>query len=406
MLVRSLGAQWLAIGFVGLVSLGVSVLIARTLGPDRFGVYAIALSSGALIAILIDGGLSRLLQRERVRATVSLTEVVPILPRLAYGHAITATLILSVLAVVIFPKYALTMLAAIWFFGITVLNQYGFSILRGDGRLVKDASWQIVNRTATAACIGFAVFAGATNPWEMLVAQFVGAAVFGFLIMRYLHIRPLFGISPIVYRAMLPFVWLDLATALYFRADMVLFQILKIPKFEAGKYGVSYRLIEAVILFSAPVGLLLFRRFRRDSILPKQMVKKMLPVLIGAILVGAGLAVFLWIFGDDIIDLAYGPAYRGAGALLVVLGFALVFILPNGVLNQAALALGLERWFAISASIAAIVNIVSNLLLIPIYGAIAAAWVTVLTEATLGVCMAVGVVVGSRRREVDRGNSV
>lgn len=114
MIFRLLGAQWLAVGFTGLVSLGLSVFIARTLGPDLFGVYAIALSAGALLAILMDGGFSKLLQRERTRVTPTLSQVLPDLPGLSYGHAMLVVLGLSVVAVAIFPKHALTTLAALW----------------------------------------------------------------------------------------------------------------------------------------------------------------------------------------------------------------------------------------------------------------------------------------------------
>lgn len=392
MILRFLGAQWLAVGFIGLVSFGLSILIARTLGPDLFGVYAIAVSAGALLAILMDGGFSKLLQRERTRVTPSLAPVLPILPGLSYGHAMSVVLGLSVLAVLIFPKHALTTLAALWLFGATVLNQFGLAILRGDGRLVRDASWQVGNRTFTALCVAAALFLGASQPWQMLIAQFIGTAAFGFLVARYLRVRPLFRISPTVYRAVLPFVWLDFATALYFRADMLVFQFLSVPKLEVGQYGVAYRLIEAVLLLASPVGLILFRRYRQDSAIPAQMIKGMWPALMGATFIGLGIAILFWFFGHDLISLAYGSAYQGAGKLLIVLGCALIFILPNGVLSQAALALGLERWFAFSASIAALVNIGGNLLLIPIYGAIAAAWMTVLTELILGACLATGLV--------------
>ncbi|MDB5775633.1 MAG: hypothetical protein JWP38_1766 [Herbaspirillum sp.] len=403
MILRSLGAQWLAIGFVGLVSLAVSILIARVLGPDRFGVYTIALSAGSLVAILLDGGFSRLLQREGVRASESLKEVSSILPRLAYSHAILMIAALSILAGVIIPQYAITAVATVLFFGISVLNQFGFSILRGEGRLVRDASWQICNRTITALCIGAALLYGAVKPWQVLTAQFIGTAAFGFLIVRYLRVRPLFTISPVVYRAVLPFIWLDFATALYFRADMVLLHLLGVPKFEVGKYGVSYRLIEAVVLFSSPVGMILLRRFRQDNVSSKQMVEKMLPVLlISAALIGIALLILLLVFGNEIIALGYGQAYEGAGGLLAVLGCSLVFILPNGVLNQAALAMGLERWFATSAFIAAVVNIASNLLFIPIYGVRGAAWVTVLTEAVLGVCVGTGVLLRGRQSAVAK----
>lgn len=397
MIVRFLGAQWLAIGFVGLVSFGISILVARTLGPDQFGVYAIALSVGAMLAILIDGGFGKLLQRERARVTESLTNELTILPGLAYGHAFLVILVMSVLSMLLFPKQSLTVLVALLYFGAAGLNQFGLAILRGDGRLVRDASWQMGNRTFTAVCILIALFMGANQPWQVFMAQFIGASAFGFSVTRYLHIRPLFRLSPKVYRAVLPFVWLDFASVLYFRADMVIFQYLGLVKLDVGKYGVAYRLIEAVVLFASPVGLILFRRFRQDSVAPVRMVREMLPALLGAALIGVGLVLILWLFSNDIIALAYGTAYQGAGGLLMILGCSLIFILPNGVLNQAALALGLERWFAVSATVAAVTNIAGNLLLIPIYGAVAAAWMTVLTEAVLGACVAGGVIVRCRQ---------
>jgi O-antigen/teichoic acid export membrane protein len=392
MIIRLLGAQWLAVGFTGLVSLGLSVFIARTLGPDLFGVYSIALSAGALLAILMYGGFSKLLQRERTRVTPTLSQVLPDLPGLSYGHAMLVVLGLSVVAVAIFPKHALTTLAALWLFGAMVLNQFGLAILRGDGRLVRDASLQVGNRTFAALCVAAALLLGASQPWQVLIAQFIGTAAFGFLVARYLRVRPLFRMSPMVYRAILPFVWLDFATALYFRADMLVFQFLSVPKLEVGQYGVAYRLIEAVLLLASPVGLILFRRYRQDSALPAQMIKSMGPALMAAGFIGLGLALMFWMFGPDLISLAYGPAFQGGDQSLMVLGCALVFILPNGVLIQAFLALGLERWFAFSASIAAVVNIGGNLLLIPIYGTIAAAWMTVLTEVILGACLATGLV--------------
>lgn len=103
-------------------------------------------------------------------------------------------------------------------------------------------------------------------------------------------------------------------------------------------------------------------------VLPTRMVGEMLPALIGAALIGVGLVLLLWFLSNDIIALAYRPAYRRAGTLLIVLGCSFVFILPNGVLSQAALVLALERWFAISAFVAAVANMAGNLLLNPTYG--------------------------------------
>ena len=57
---------------------------------------------------------------------------------------------------------------------------------------------------------------------------------------------------------------------------------------------------------------------------------------------GAPLVLMAWLFGEPLVRLAYGPSYAGAEELLSVVNCALVFILPNGIINQAALALGLE----------------------------------------------------------------
>ena len=398
MFFRFLGAQWLAIVYIGLVSFGLSILVARTLGPDLFGVYAVALSVGSLAAILMDGGFSKLIQRERARESSKLVEIVPALPALAYGHAMLSIIILSTLALLLFPDYQITTLVTVWCFGAAVLNQYGLAVLRGDGRLVRDASWQIGNRTLSALCMATAVlFLGATQPWHVLIAQFLGTATFGLFVALFLRVRPKFVVPPVVYRALLPLIWLDLATALYFRSDMVLLEFLKVPQAEVGHYGVAYRLIEAMILLASPIGLILFRHFRQGSDMPARMVKQMLLPPMGlAVLVGICLALSMWFFSEIIIALAYGQAYQGASKLLVILGCSLIFILPNGILNQAALALGLERWFAISATIAAIVNIAGNMLFIPVYGVMAAAWMTVITESVLGICVAVGVALHCR----------
>lgn len=389
---RFLGAQWLATVFVALVSFFVSILIARALGPDQFGVYSIALSMGAILAILIDGGFGSLLQRERALVSEPIAELLPKLPGLAYGHALSVIIVLSLLVVLILPAKAHTLIAAIWFFGMAVLNQFGLAILRGDGRLVRDASWQIGNRSLTAIFVLIAVLLmGATQPWQIFGAQLLGGVVFGGFVIRYLRVRPIICTLSKPYRLVLPFIWLNLASVLYFRADMVLLGWFKIPRIDIGHYGVAYRLMEAVILFASPISVMLFRKFRLSSFSPRETIKKMLPIFFVASIMGCSMFFAFYVSGHYVITLAYGNEYADAAKLLIILGFSLVFILPNGVLNQVALALNLERWLAISATVAAVVNVGGNVILIPNYGPTGAAWMTVITEALLCVLTGVGV---------------
>jgi len=391
MIFRVLGAQWFAAGFVGIISLLTSILIARTLEPDSFGVYSVALSGGAMVAILLNGGFGTLLQRERAQVTQTLREFLPILPQAALGHVILAATTCSFLAGLTLPKHALTVLAVIWFFAASISIQFGLSILRGDGRLVRDASWQIGSRSFTALCVVVVIGMGAEQPWQMFLAQCVGAIAFALLVMRYLHTRPLWRIPPAVYGVCLPFVWLELASVIHFRADMLLLQWFDIPKFEIGNYGVAYRLIEAVILLASPIALLLFRRFRLNSASPQKIMRDILPILLGSMGVGFLAMAFFLLYSTPLVRLVYGSAYAQADQLLRILGCALLFILPNSVLTQAALALGIERWLATSVSLAAVVNVLGNALVIPAYGLPGAAWMRVATEGLLGICVGIGI---------------
>lgn len=384
MIIRFIGAQWLASLFVAIVSFLISILIARALGPDDFGIYSIALSVGAIFAILIDGGFGKLLQRERAKVSASISHLLPQLPSLACGHALLATFVFSLFVLVVLPSKSHTLVAAICFFGMAVLNQFGLAILRGDGRLVRDASWQIGNRSFTAICVLTAVYLfDASKPWHIFLALLVGALIFGALVLRYLKIRPNFGISKQIYLLVLPFVWLDFASVLYFRADMILLGLFKVPKVEIGHYGVAYRLLEAVMLFAAPFCLVLFKKFRSDAYKLQGFISLLFKSTFGAFLVGIFFYLAILAIGDELIALAYGAEFLAAAEYLMTLALALVFILPNLVLLQAAIALDLEKWLAFAASIAACVNIIGNSILIPIYGPNAAAWMTIATEGML-----------------------
>lgn len=391
MIYRLLGAQWLAAGFVGIVSLGVSALIARTLGPELFGVYVIALSSGAVVAIFIDSGFGKLLQRERALPSMKLATHVQLLPSLAFGHALLMLVCLCVAAVLLVPRHALTIVSTLLFFGAVAFNQLGLAMLRGDGRFVRDAGWQVGNRTLSAFCVLLVWWWGASQPWQMLMAQFAGAATFGFWVARHMRVYPLWKPSTLLYKSALPFAWLDLACVIHFRIDMVLFQLMAVSKLDVGKYGVAYRLLEAAILLAAPFSLILFRRFRLESAEPQRVLRHLLSISLLAALIGGLLVTLAWVFGASLVRFAFGDSYVGAEELLFLLCFALVFILPNGIINQAALAFGLERWFAVSATTAAVLNVCGNLILIPLYGVIGAALMTVFTEAFLLVSVSSGV---------------
>lgn len=376
------------------------MFIARRFGPETFGVYAQAVSLGALLGILIDGGFGKLLIRETVRASPVLARHGAELHRFAFGHAFMVTVFLALLAVINpLSLHWPTLLATVGAFGAAVLAQFSMAILRGRGRLMRDALWQMASRTLTAACMALALWWGASAPWEVLTAQFLGALMLLLLLMRRGWVRPVFMIPREIYAVVLPLIWLDLVTVIYFRSDILLFKLMNVPKADVGAYSVAFRLIEAFLLLATPVSLLLFRRFRLNvEVIGQEAIWRV--VRLAALAGGVGLLVFLLALpmAGLFFHLVFGEGFGLAGGLFKVLSLMLAFALANGVLGQGVFALGLDRHYVWTATVAAVFNVVGNLLLMPAYGAWAAAWMTVATEIVLGLGLSAALFVTWKKR--------
>ena len=90
--------------------------------------------------------------------------------------------------------------------------------------------------------------------------------------------------------------------------------------------------------------------------------------------------------------LSMGGKYGPAEELCLWLLPSLLFVLPNGILTQALIALGREGFYARVTLATAVCNIALNCALIPFMGAKGSALATVATEALLAAALGVGYV--------------
>jgi len=99
--------------------------------------------------------------------------------------------------------------------------------------------------------------------------------------------------------------------------------------------------------------------------------------------VGGAIAVTLWGFSQEIIHLIYGDKFKPSGAVLEVLAVAIFLFFINFLLSNILITSGREAvntWNLLGATI---LNIVLNVVWIPEYGMMGAAWATVLCEVIL-----------------------
>ena len=96
-------------------------------------------------------------------------------------------------------------------------------------------------------------------------------------------------------------------------------------------------------------------------------------------------AAALSLLAPEIVQLVYSNRYAGAAPALAVLAWAAVFMFMGSLHGSLLIALDDERalfWLSLAA---AIVSVTANVLVIGRFGVIGAGWVTVATEALVGL---------------------
>lgn len=88
---------------------------------------------------------------------------------------------------------------------------------------------------------------------------------------------------------------------------------------------------------------------------------------------------------EDLISLIFGPDYTEAGLVMTILMFAVLLQFLTSVLSASVVARGNERFVLIGAAIAVGTNTALAVLLVPHYGYVAAALVTVVSQGVLVV---------------------
>ena len=157
-----------------------------------------------------------------------------------------------------------------------------------------------------------------------------------------------------------------------------------------GYYSAAYRLLEAPLFLVAAFTTAMFPAASKLFVEDKQMLKKITTegfqkALVFSALIGA-VVVF---FSDEIVALVYGAKYEPSAAVLSILILSAVIIMPSTILGNTIRAIDRQVVSVWVTGSAAALNIVLNLIFIPRYSLLGAAWTTVFTEFFVIIAYAV-----------------
>jgi O-antigen/teichoic acid export membrane protein len=99
--------------------------------------------------------------------------------------------------------------------------------------------------------------------------------------------------------------------------------------------------------------------------------------------VGIGLAIVLWFSSSSLVQLLFGSAFSNSAAPLRILGLAIALIFLNEPSSRLLLAKQQQRRLLVTIALATAFNVASNLLLIPRWGALGAAYARTISSGAI-----------------------
>ncbi len=180
----------------------------------------------------------------------------------------------------------------------------------------------------------------------------------------------------------LPYAVIDSLGVIYSRADSLLIENLR-GATALGIYGAAYRYLDAFNLLPQALFHNLFPIAAKKNGITISQLKKMVVVMFGlGIIVAAG----LFISSDFLTTTLMGESYQKSGVILQALSLVVVLFFFNAPLNTVIQSSNqVKKYLPILASMV-VVNIVLNLILIPVVGIMGAVIAMIATEAGLVIC--------------------
>lgn len=176
----------------------------------------------------------------------------------------------------------------------------------------------------------------------------------------------------------------QLLAGMFFKIDTLMLPALAGQR-PAGIYAAAYKVVDGVGVISSSVTLAIFPRLARDASGDPRLLKRAYRLTLRSLLqVAFPLATGIALLSEPIIALIGGAEFLPEGALaLAVLIWFMPFSFTNGLIQYVLIALGKQRVLTPIFAAAVTFNVVGNFLLIPLYGFLGAALVTVASELVL-----------------------
>jgi O-antigen/teichoic acid export membrane protein len=362
-------------------------VVARRMGPESFGLYAILLAMVETLSLISGEGLIDFLAREVSKNPQKARHLYGHVARLRLGYAcIVLPFGLLVLFLLKYPYGVLA--AAFWMFLILFVRAplaAGQGVLRAANR-VSPLAWLEFTQGAVLLLALMPLLQGSMSLQSVAVVELLSTCAGAAASRWFLRNLPRDSGSPRVswrqlIRSTATFNLYPLITNIYDRIDLLLLAVLA-GNSAAGIYALPYRMLSLIqiVPFGLMTALLPMMASSKQSDADKNLCREISTALFALSLFPVLIAMLL---ADPLVSFVLGQSYLEAAPVLKLLVWAAIPMFINFGLNNFLLARGQEQVFVRTTLICAVLNFACNALSIPHFSYYAASVVTAVTESVL-----------------------
>lgn len=373
----------------------IAIIIARVLGPSKQGIYSLTILFPAFLLTFVNFGISQ--------ASVYCICRKKHNPETVLGNNIICALLIGVITAVIggiivlffgetfFPgvdqKYLFLAFILIPF---QLFLSYTNNILLGLGRIVKFNMTLFLQPLLFLLILTiFLLMPGREfGIGAAILAEIISLALIEILLLFwavkqtgkiYFHLdkdylREVFSFGGKVYAT-------NIFSFISQRAGVFILNIF-IGSASAGFYAVAAGLAEKLLLFSQSAETILFPKIASEK--NKNKLKVFTPLVCrNLIFITSMIAVFFFIIGHWLIIFLFSDAYMPTVAPFQILLWGIIIVSGSKILANDIAGRGKPAINACLAGVAALINVILNIALVPFFGAVGAAWSATISYAVL-----------------------
>ncbi|KKQ78827.1 MAG: Polysaccharide biosynthesis protein [Parcubacteria group bacterium GW2011_GWC2_38_7] len=368
------------------------IYMARKLGPESFGIYALAMTFGTMFIVFANYGLDVLAAKEiatdREQSAKYLGNLS--LAKIPIALFTLLTMVLTALAL----GYSKEIVLYMFLTGISTIflsyNRFIFGFFRAFGVLKYEAYITAGERIITSiACISIVSFGfGLLGIFSVTSLFGIASFIISFFLLKHYFISyPDYSWdSSFIKRTLMdatPLLILGIFSVIYFQIDIIMLSLMRGEEV-VGLYSAAIRLFSLFqFIPGAVIGVLLPVMSRQFYFKDKQLLESLSVGIQYMLILGLVSSISIFLFANQIIILLYSDKFLSAVTALKVLIWSLPFFLINPILGNFLIATNNARLPVVCVGITAIINIVLNLFLIPKYSLIGSSIATLASETFL-----------------------